>query len=116
MGLEFLSMSVFWTWYSLQPLSQPLPEVRIVPTKQIIQATWIEPVSLRDETTQPVMRKPVETGRTPRFASKSTVAREQKPRKPLWKAEKSWEFPPILWAAFEGFLAAGLGIVRLIKS
>ena len=115
MGLEFLSMSVFLTWYTLQPVPQPLPEVRVVPTKQIIQATWIEPVSLRDESSLPTLRKPVETRKKLRLTSKSTAVREQKPRKPLWKAEKSWEFPPILWAGFEGFLAAGLGIVSLIK-
>ncbi len=115
MGLEFLSKSVFWIWYSLQPAPTPLPEAPVVPTKHILQATWIEPVSLRDETSLPTLRQPAETRKTSRMPSKMTGIREQQPRKPLWKAAKTWELPPILWAGFEGFLAAGLGIISLIK-
>lgn len=115
MGLEFLSKSVFWIWYSLQPAPTPLQEVSVVPNKQILHATWIEPASLRDKPTPPALRKPAEIREVTRLNSKKTPAVPEKPRKPLWNAAKTWELPPILWAGFEGFIAAGLGIVSLLK-
>lgn len=115
MGLDFFSMSVFWTWYAFQPVTAPVAAVQVVPTKVIIQATWVEPASLRDETTKPTLRQPAKLRPVSRVTS-SKPAAIQKPQKPLWKAAKSWEIPPILWAGFEGFLAAGLGVISLLKS
>lgn len=115
MGLELLSMTVFWTWHVFQPAPPPLPEVQVVPTKVILQATWIEPATLRDETSPTIVRQPA-IKKTTRGSQPPVTGQVQKPQKPLWKAAKSWELPPILWAGFEAFLAAGLGIVSLLKS
>jgi hypothetical protein len=115
MGLELLSMTVFWTWHAFQPAPLPLPEVRVMPTKVILQATWIEPVALRDETSPPIVREPA-AKKTIRTSKPRVAPPTQKLQEPLWKSAKSWELPPILWASFEAFLAAGLGIVSLVKS
>ena len=112
MGLELLSMTVFWVWQAIQPV--PPAEVPVVPTKQILQATWYEPVSLRDESSPPEVRKPAVAKKPSRLAAQR-AAKTQKPQKPLWSAAKSWELPPILWAGFEAFVAVGLGIVSVIK-
>jgi hypothetical protein len=114
MSLDILSLSIFWTWYAFQPATVALPQVRVLPTKQIIQATWVEPAYLRDDKKSPVLREPAMPRQVSRLLTKSPV-KVQKLRKPLWKAAPTWEFPPILWAGFEGFLAAGLGIVSLLK-
>lgn len=114
MGLELLSMSFFWAWNAFQPALQPAPVVAVVPSKVILQATWIEPVSVRDETSKPEMRQPA-TNNKPSLNKRKPTGNVQKTKKPLWKATKTWELPPILWAGFEAFLAAGLGIVSLIK-
>jgi hypothetical protein len=111
MALNLLSMAVFWTWNALQPTAAPVAPV--VPTKVILHATWIEPVALRDETSLPMVRGTA--GKKPVRVSKPILrAATQKQQKPLWKAAKSWEMPPILWAGFEAFVAAGLGIVSLL--
>jgi hypothetical protein len=111
MALNLFVTTLFWTWHATQP--KPAPTKPIVPTKVILQATWIEPVALRDETSSPIVResavkKPV------RVSKRIIPAPIQKLQKPLWKAAKSWELPPILWASFEAFIAAGLGIVSLL--
>jgi len=111
MALELLTMTIFWSWHAVQPA--PAPVVAVVPTKVILQATWIEPVALRDETSPPIVRQPAAkktVGTSKRFVAPPA----QKLQKPLWKAAKSWELPPILWAVFEAFLAAGLGIVSVL--
>lgn len=113
MALELLTMTVFWSWHALQPAAPP--PAPVVPTKVILQASWTEPTSLRDETSPPVVQKPA-VKKPVRSGSRSASAATLKPRKPLWKAEKSWEFPPILWAGFEAFVAAGLGVVSLLKT
>lgn len=114
MGLEMLSMTLFWTWNAINPGMPPAPVTAQVPTKVILQASWIEPAALRDEKSPPQLR---ETATKPRTAnrSKTLTKTPQSPRKPLWQAAKSYEIPPILWAGFEGFLAAGLGIVSLLR-
>jgi hypothetical protein len=115
MGLELLSMTVFWTWNAFHPALQPAPVAMVVPTKVILQASWVEPVSLRDETSPPAHAHTAAKKRQWPTSKRAPLATVRKPQKPLWQAAKSWEIPPILWAGFEGFLAAGLGIVSLLK-
>lgn len=114
MGLELLTMTIFWSWNAFQPGLQPAPVAVVVPSKVILQASWIEPVSMRDETSPPAVRQPAKPKKTLRPATTSRMT-TKKPQKPLWEAARTWELPPILWAGFEGFLAAGLGIVSLLK-
>jgi hypothetical protein len=109
-----LSMTLFWTWNAINPGLQPAPTAVNVPTKVILQASWVEPAALRDETSPPVLRMPAKKSGTT-FTSRKTAKTAQKPKKPLWTAAKSHEIPPILWAGLMGFLAGGLGILSLHK-
>lgn len=104
-------MTVFWSWQFLQPT--PAPVAPVAPTKVILQATWIEPLALRDETSPPIVRQPA-AKKTGRVSKHLVTPPTQRLQKPLWRSAKSWELPPILWAGFEAFLAAGLGIVSLV--
>ncbi len=115
MGLELLSFVVFWTWQALHPAPPALPEVQVVPTKLILQATWEEPASLRDETSPPMKRQPAVSKKTTRVSTGTIAPRTQKAQVPLWKAATSWEIPPFLWAGFLGFFAGGLGLVSALS-
>jgi hypothetical protein len=115
MGMDMLSMAIFWTWNAFQPALQPEPVSVIVPSKVILQANWIEPASLRNEARYVAKRQPA-TQSQQKFTGKSRTSTDvKKTQPPLWQAAKSWELPPILWASFEGFIAASLGIVSLLK-
>lgn len=115
MGLEFLSMTLFWTWTALQPAPQAAP-VPVMPTKVILQATWVEPASVRDETSPPASRQPASAVQRKMKSQTSPVSLRVQPQKrPLWKSAVSYELPPVLWAGFMGFLAAGLGIVSVLN-
>jgi len=114
MGLGLLSMTIFWTWNAFQPSLQPTPVTVAVPSKIILQANWVEPDSLRDDARPTTLRRTA-SKKWPAFMKSNPTSAPLQPKKPLWQAAKSWELPPILWASFEGFLAAGLGIASLLK-